>query len=136
MKQKRKSHKTRITVMADYCADGLWINGRATDYDSLPLPKGNLNLKKRLEKWQWDYECFYQLESKRFEVDRLNNSKKFKDFILEGYLIAIEIRKALNKTKYYVEYFNDYLIKRIPINNKKQKINLFDKNEYFKIRYL
>ena len=101
--------KNVLTVMCDYCADGLWWNGGAIDCTYKKLPRSLRRLKKRIEKWQRQYEyvpvCF-DLEHKL-----LYKKPWFKKFVEEGWEIAKEVRK-LTPSSIEVHYFNEKDLER------------------------
>jgi len=50
----KKTAKTTVSIMGDYCATGIWRNGSSIDITS--LPKSTHYLKGKLDMWQEMYE--------------------------------------------------------------------------------
>jgi hypothetical protein len=110
----------KLTVMCDYCADGLWDDeGRATHWSMLKedynfeLPE---NLINKLEDWQAQYEKFNFFESAEI-TDKELSTPEFKEFEKLGKEIALEI-SLLAPDDVQVIYFNERDNKRYLINNK------------------
>ena len=88
-----------VTVMCDYCADGLWEDGVATNLefllDSLNLDFNEFtDLDKEITEWQNMYEDF-DLWSDQSNNDEFYNSDEFKKFLELGEKIAFKIRKIV-----------------------------------------
>jgi len=110
-KRKTISPKIEITIMCDYCADGLWLNGGAISINH--LPKNVRFLEKRILDWQYKYEFFYNFNN-------LRTSKKFKKHVKEGYDIACILRNIL-PSRYKVIYFDERNAKRYTIKRNDNK---------------
>ncbi len=110
-----ENDKIVITIMADYCADGLWENGAAIDADYLTE---DLNFSQEfvdsvrgpLEKWQNMYEG-YNLYTSKEESQKVYDSEDFKEFEKLGEQI-FDIFLALNQDEYIIEYFDERTLER------------------------
>jgi hypothetical protein len=101
--------KQTITIMCDYSADGLWLDGSAIDYDYLVtegiLLKSDTELRNRIYDWQMTYESF-DFYSGQISNKSIQSSQKYKDWVITGREIAVELRKVI-PNKYNVEYFDE-----------------------------
>jgi len=105
-------NRPTLTIMCDYCADGLWWNGGAIDTTSKKLPRQIRFLKKRISTWQQEYEFlnkgyFDPSWKVRFKSKKPRNKK----WLEEGRLISKKIRKIISG-KVKVEYFNEETLNR------------------------
>jgi hypothetical protein len=117
-KKKKDKRPDVITVMCDYCADGLWFNGSAIDaemlYTDFGFEKKDLKkFTKRIEKWQDMYEGFNLYTSKE-DSDEEYTTKEFKEFAKLGkkifrHLKEINLKRQLN---YIIEYYDEETGKR------------------------
>ena len=88
-----------IGVFCDYTADGLWINGFATDLENL-LKELNITipdfkeLNEKINKWQLMFEKFnfYLPES---NIEAIRESKEYQEFQKLGEEIARRIREIV-----------------------------------------
>ncbi len=111
-------HKKIITVMCDYCADGLWLNGGAIDLDYL-LETGDFekegleSLRKDITNWQEMYERF-NLYSNPEETLSVYKSSSFIEFEKLGRDIFRRLDSLNNSSgnKYTIVYFNEKNSKR------------------------
>lgn len=129
--------KTMITVMCDYSAFGLWEDGLCTHFLNLPYlrvfnNKSMRNLEDRLFDWQETFESFHMYVLDDFETGKLIRSKRYKDFLKEGFEIAKLLRKAL-PSRYEVEYFNDLNSERIRIDKHMSKGLRYNQKKSLKI---
>jgi hypothetical protein len=91
-----------ITVMCDYCADGLWVEGAASDLESIlkeleiPFDAKAESLSDSLKKWQETYENF-DFWSPMANYSEVYSSDEFKDFLNEGEEIAYKVREIIPK---------------------------------------
>ena len=91
-----------ITVMCDYCADGLWVEGAASDLKSImkdleiPFDTKAKSLSDSLKKWQETYENF-NFWSPIVNYDEIYSSEEFKEFLIEGEEIAYKVREIIPK---------------------------------------
>jgi hypothetical protein len=90
-----------VTVMCDYCADGLWEDGKATDLQLLAkelnldyTKLGDLN--KEIDAWQAIYEEF-DFWSDKSDPEKIYNSKEFLKFLELGEKIAFQVREIIPK---------------------------------------
>jgi hypothetical protein len=113
--------KISITIMCDYCADGIWINGAATVVEDIYNLK---SLSKRFENWQEEYESFNLFNKNRIQTKVFEKSNRFKRFVKEGANLTILVRKRL-PGRYKVVYFNEK-------NNKRYILNLKEKRKFKK----
>ncbi len=91
--------KKCITVMCDYCADGLWEDGAAIDADILAedfeIPKEIMEpIAKRLSDWQAMYENF-DFWSAEADYEKIRSTPEFREFTKLGTELAREIRDIL-----------------------------------------
>ena len=107
----RQKRKNIITVMADYCAYALWLNGRNVEYDCKDIPYSLRLLKKKLDSWSWQYELFFKIEESKIDKKRLESSYKYKKWLKEGFELAKLVRK-MTPSRFEVEYFNEKTLKR------------------------
>ena len=112
----READKPVITVMCDYCAWGLWLNGSAIDTDYLKeeLDFDPVFVDKMgpiILRWQTMYEDFNFYQSEQ-ETKKSLNSPDFKEFEKLGLEIFKEFL-ALDQDKYIIEYFDERTSKRI-----------------------
>jgi len=113
-----------LTVMCDYTADGLWLDGAATDVDQLIeegfVPESFNKYKDRLEHWQQVYEHF-DFWSGKVKSDDIISSKEFKTFLEEGLKLFKDIDTFVkeNNLNLEVEYFNEEDHTRYKISNNK-----------------
>ncbi len=111
MKDKNdKDDKTVITIMSDYCADGLWLNGAAIypDYlhEDLNFSKEFIDkIRDRIETWQNMYEG-YNLYTSRAESQKVYDSADFEEFERLGEEIYKEFLD-LDQDEYIIEYFDE-----------------------------
>ncbi len=115
MKKKEKV----ITVMCDYCADGLWLNSGAIDATYL---EDDLNWDKEfvakitpmLDKWQDQYEEFNLYTSAKTS-EMIYKSRKFKEFEELGLEIYEEMKAYKQDPDNYhiIEYFDERTSERI-----------------------
>lgn len=86
-----------ISVFCDYSADGLWVNGASDDLrglcEDLKLPYDEV-LGARIFEWQMVYEKF-DFWSASADSNAVYGSDLYKNWEMEGRLIAIEIRKII-----------------------------------------
>jgi hypothetical protein len=97
-----------VTIMCDYCADGLWYNGSAIDMNFLMEEfqlKDTDQLTEEIDNWQSSYEKF-DLWNPMVDDTEITTSKEFLFFIIQGEKIAKQIRQLL-PTSVKVEYFNE-----------------------------
>lgn len=113
-KRRFKKCVPTVTIMCDYCADGIWWNGGASTADSKRFPYSIKIMKNRIRKWQDIYETFTFYNMTNLERKLLINGYKYKQWLKEGYEIAKIIRRKLPK-KITVEYFNETTAERIII---------------------
>jgi len=104
-----------ITIMADYCADGLWRNGAAIDTDILKeefnIPDNIADhLEKKIAKWQEMYEQF-DFWSEKANSEETYKTDEFREFERLGTEIAKEVRKILPED-IPVIYFDEITGKR------------------------
>ncbi len=107
--------KPVITIMTDYSAWGLWINGAATDIDDLGqeanFPKEFIEkMRPALERWQNEYEEF-NLYTSQEESDKVYASDEFYRFEELGRWIYNQF-KDLDQDDYIIEYFDERLAER------------------------
>ncbi len=105
-----KEDKIVITIMSDYCADGLWENGAAIYpeylYEELNFPKEFVDrVQEPLEEWQNMYEGF-NLYSSKEEAQKVYDSLEFETFEKLGNLIFDEFL-SLDQDEYIIEYFDE-----------------------------
>jgi len=107
-----------ITIMCDYCADGLWVNGTATNLNDLILELGlNNNTAERnaflnelgadIDIWQLQYEDFDFWSSQA--TNAVYDTQKFKDFISFGFDIFKRMHHLIQKNhpEILVEFFDE-----------------------------
>ena len=101
-----------ITIMADYSAEpAVWRNGSLSDLEDICEEVGiefSLDIQAlalRLNAWQYIYEGF-DFFSGRITSKTIHDTETFKDWDIEGRLLAIEVRKII-PMKYEVEYFSE-----------------------------
>ncbi len=109
MKEKEEE-KIVITIMADYCADGLWLNGGAIypDYLSEELNFSEEfveRIREPIEQWQGLYEGFNFYTSEEIS-DNYYETDGFKTFEKLGRLIYQEFLD-LDQDEYIIEYFDE-----------------------------
>ncbi|MBT5490946.1 hypothetical protein HOK00_01170 [bacterium] len=106
---------TKLTIMCDYCADGLWLDGYAITIKDLPQKVHFL--EDKINKWQQQFEILMKpfLRDDNFK-EKFYQQTQMKKFIKEGYKISKLLRKKL-PGRYVVEYFNELDSKRILIKN-------------------
>jgi len=107
----RQKRKNIITVMADYCAYALWLNGVNIEYNCKDMPYSLRLLKKKLDSWSWQYELFFKIEESKIDKKRLEFSYKYKKWLKEGFKLAKLVRK-MTPSRFEVEYFNEKTLKR------------------------
>jgi hypothetical protein len=99
MKKYAKDEVKEITVMCDYCADGLWENGAAINVEILAEDLGLnyedlLDLESDIDDWQAMYEDF-DFWSDRASPEKTYSTPEFKRFLELGEKIAYEVRKIV-----------------------------------------
>ena len=104
------SCKNQVTVMCDYAADGLWIEGAATDAKDIAttfgIPWEKMEpISNQIDIWQGIYEDF-DFWSNESDPKLIKESSKFKEFLKLGEKIAIQIRGIL-PDEVEVIYFDD-----------------------------
>ncbi len=117
----KEKEKHTITLMADYCADGLWYDGEAIDADylkeDLDFPKKFIDkIKGLIERWQNMYEG-YNLYTSGEETQKIYDSDDFKEFEklgLEIFGIFRELDQDI-KDKFNFEYFDERTSERIQL---------------------
>jgi len=104
--------RNKLTIMADYCASGIWFNGTMVEVDDTEILPKNINLlKNRLDHWQNEYELFEMYNKNKIQLKVLERSNKYRKWIKEGRNIA-KLTKRLTGSKFIVEYFNEKSLKR------------------------
>jgi len=104
--------KNKLTIMADYCATGIWFNGISVDIDDTEvLPRNIILLKRKLDNWQYEYELFQMYKKNKIQMKILENSYKYNKWINQGRNIAKQLKKLVG-SRFAVEYFNEKEIKR------------------------
>jgi len=79
-----------LTLMADYSADGIWWNQKPR-----PMPYNTNLLKKRIQKWQKQFELFNFFMTTEEENLKIIKSRVYKNWIKEGKMISIKLRKII-----------------------------------------
>lgn len=115
MKDKDKNKEPIITVMCDYCADGLWLNGGAIDADylvsDLDFNEEDISeIRGLIDIWQQMYETFDLYSSK----EAMNEVYSSNDFLLFSKLgeHIYYLFKQIDQDKYIIEYFDEKTSKR------------------------
>jgi len=101
----------RVTVMCDYCADGLWEDGIATDAEILgkelnwtAFEIGEIGHKAAL--WQEEYESF-DLWDPKLDIKKLKDTEQFQSFIEYGINLSRRVRELV-PPDIEVGFFNDF----------------------------
>jgi len=109
----KKCHN--ITIMCDYCADGLWRNGAAIDIDMLQeefnlSDKDTERLREKIDSWQEMYEQF-DFWSAEVNPKETYKTDEFREFERLGTEIAKEVREVLPEDTPVI-YFDEMSAKR------------------------
>jgi len=118
-KYKRTCRKDKITIMCDYCADGIWYNGGASYASSKRFPLSVHILERQFQKWQDTYEYLYRdIESNKFKQKVIERSALYQRWLIDGYILAQKVKQRVSN-RFIVNYFNEVSLKRINIKKGK-----------------
>jgi len=113
IKEKRELSNKKITIMADYCAEALWLNGRNIDIHSTELPYNLRLLKRELDNWVEDYENMFTIKNmSSTDLKVMKKSNFHKRWVKKGFELTSIIRR-LTPSQFNVEYFNEESLMRI-----------------------
>jgi hypothetical protein len=113
-----------ITVMCDYSADGIWINGVAADLEiiaedlDMEYDDKLKQLQKKLDDWQYRYEQF-DFWSDRADTKKIYATPEFKQFLQIGEEIAYEIRELMPEDISVIYFHEGSPNARYIVNNDK-----------------
>jgi len=91
-----------ITVMCDYAADGIWVNGAASEMGliaedfNMEYDDKLKKLQEKLDKWQDMYEEF-DFWSDKADAEKTYATPEFKEFLKLGEELAYEVREIIPK---------------------------------------
>jgi hypothetical protein len=98
-----------ISVYCDYAADGIWVNGCASDIKmlvrDLNLDVDVSDLYDEFYNWQLQFESF-NLYDPALDIDAFEKTEKFQEFEKKGKELAFKVRKLVPE-KYPVYYFEE-----------------------------
>ena len=116
----------RLTVMCDYTADCLWVDGAAVDWnyliDEYNFPKDFKIIGIEVDRWQKMYENFNFWDPDK-NPDQIYTTKEYHLFEELGYKIFRAVVKFVEiyNLPFEVEYFDEKTSKRFSLENNKLK---------------
>jgi len=106
-----------LTIMCDYSADGLWVDGSATSYELL-IEEYNFpeykELQDKITNWQEMYETFNFYTSEEISKTEMDK-EEFTEFMDTGASIFLIIKSIVKEHNlpFEVEYFNEETNERL-----------------------
>jgi len=132
LKLKRSYRKTRLTIMADYCAEPLWLITKEnvkfsvnTEIEDKDLPYNLRLLKRDFENWSREYDLLFDNEYIKYKY--LIQTNKVKRFIQKGYNLSKKVRMLSPIMKINdVLFFDDTIMQRKLISKRDQHVEKFE----------